>query len=105
MCKEIFCVECLENVASKKVNLPETFDIRGESIDVDSTYYQCPNCGELMYDSETPSENLEEADAEYRVRKNILTAEEIIEVRSEERRVGKECRCRERRGREERKRK
>jgi len=81
MCKEIFCVECLENVASKKVNLPETFDIRGESIDVDSTYYQCPNCGELMYDPETPSENLEEAYAEYRVRKNILTAEEIIEFR------------------------
>src|SRR5690625_3033829 len=79
MCKEIFCVECLENVASKKVNLPETLDIRGESIDVDATYYQCPDCGEMMYDPETPSENLEEAYAEYRVRKNILTAEEIIE--------------------------
>src|SRR5690625_807753 len=34
-----------------------------------------------MYDPETLSENLEEAYAEYRVRKNILIAEEIIELR------------------------
>src|SRR5690625_8022513 len=80
MCKEIFCVECLENVASKKGNLSETFNIRGESIDVDSTYYQCPNCGELMYDPEALSENFEEAYAVHRVSKNILIADDIIDL-------------------------
>lgn len=61
MCKDIFCVECLEDVISKQVNMTETFDIKGVKIIVESIYYQCPDCGELMYDPENPSENLEKA--------------------------------------------
>lgn len=81
MCKDVFCVECLENVSAKKVSMTEAVDIRGERINVDSIYYQCPDCGELMYVPENPSVNLEKAYAEYRLRKKILKTEEIIELR------------------------
>ena len=35
--------------------MTETFDITGVKIIVESIYYQCPDCGELMYDPENPS--------------------------------------------------
>lgn len=81
MFKEIFCTECLDTVRAQKITKNEVFTIKDEHIEVESMYYQCPDCGELMYDTDNPSANIEKAYNEYRVRKNLLMPEEIISIR------------------------
>ncbi|WBX81274.1 DUF4065 domain-containing protein [Virgibacillus salarius] len=81
MFKNMFCTCCLEEVEASKINTTEIFDIKGEKIQVESTYYKCPVCDELMYDNENPSENINKAYNEYRNLKNILKPEEIIDIR------------------------
>lgn len=81
MYKEMFCTECLEDVKAEKINTIETFNIKDEKIDVGSVYYECPECGELMYNPENPSENIEKAYEEFRLRKNLLKPEEIQDIR------------------------
>lgn len=77
----MFCTDCLEDVKAEKVNITETFNIKGEKIQVESNYYKCSICEELMYNVENPSENIEKAYDEYRVRKNLLKPEEIKDIR------------------------
>lgn len=81
MSKELFCTECLELVIGEEVNKNETFNIRGEYVTVNSSYFKCPHCEELIYDPEDSSANLEKAYNEYRIRKKILMPDEIKAVR------------------------
>lgn len=81
MNKNHFCPVCLDIKSFKDVYNDEYFDIRGESIKVNSHYLQCNDCAEKILDPSDEDENFKQAYAIYRKKKNLLFPEEILELR------------------------
>ncbi|WP_062355049.1 type II TA system antitoxin MqsA family protein [Bacillus kwashiorkori] len=81
MAFEHFCPECLETRGFESIFIEEDYPVKNEVITIDSHYYKCNECGELILDPENEDENYVNAYNEYRKRKNLLFPEEIIEIR------------------------
>lgn len=76
-----FCPECLELRNFKEVYEDETFNVKGEKINIRSRYLECEECAEVISDPENPDENFIKAYDEYRSRKNLLQPSEIKKIR------------------------
>jgi putative zinc finger/helix-turn-helix YgiT family protein len=74
------CPICGEGATLQPVEQTETFEVRGEAIEVQSIVMQCPQCGEEMLRPEDP-DPVDRAFREYRKRHNLLQPEEIRELR------------------------
>lgn len=74
------CPICGEGATLQPVEQTETFEVRGETIEVQSIVMQCPQCGEDMLRPEDP-DPVDRAFREYRKRHNLLQPEEIRELR------------------------
>lgn len=81
MAYEHFCPECLEMRGFDSVFIEEEYPVKNEVITIESHYYKCNECGELILNPENPDENYVNAYNEYRKRKNLLFPEEIVELR------------------------
>ena len=75
-----FCIEC-ESTFIEKVTKPEEFNIRGDRITVEVTYYHCKDCGVNFEDLNDDNDYLDTAYRIYREKHNMLQPEDIKELR------------------------
>ena len=77
----MFCPNCLTDQDVEYLVRPETFVVRGEPVEVQSTIVRCRACGNEILDTALANETLKAANEVYRKRHGLLTSEEISEVR------------------------
>ena len=73
-----YCEECGREVETKVITKRESYDVCGESIEVDAQILVCAECGE-EFDNAT----LIRAYNEYRRRHKLLLPEEIKKIREQ----------------------
>ena len=78
-----YCEECGREVETKVVTKRESYDVCGESIEVDSQILVCAECGEEFYCEELDNATLIRAYNEYRRRHKLLLPEEIKKIREQ----------------------
>ena len=78
---EVYCVNCRDERDVRIEKRRESFDVRGESTEVESSVAVCLTCGEDVYVEELDGHNLGRAYDAYRRRHDLLTAAEIKEMR------------------------
>ena len=76
-----YCEECGKEVETKVITKKETYNVCGESIEVDAQILVCAECGEELYCEQFDNITLVNAYNEYRRRHKLLTPEEIREIR------------------------
>jgi len=76
-----YCAECLEDSEFTPVETKKVFDIRGESIEIMVTRFQCSCCGEIIPDPYLEEQYFAQAYSEYRQRKGLLQPDEMIGIR------------------------
>lgn len=59
----------------------ETYNVRGEYVEIESEVRVCQYCNEALYDEQLDSMNIEKAFNVYRKENNFMSMEEIVEVR------------------------
>lgn len=72
-----YCEECGREVETKVITKRESYDVCGESIEVDAQILVCAECGEEFYCEELDNATLIRAYNEYRRRHKLLLPEEI----------------------------
>ena len=78
-----YCEECGREVETKIIVKKETYDICGETIEVDAQVLVCVECGEEFFSEELDNATLVRAYNEYRKRHKLLFPEEIKEIREQ----------------------
>jgi len=78
-----YCEECGREVDTKVITKKETYDVCGESIEVDAQILVCAECGEEFYCEELDNATLIRAYNEYRRRHKLLLPEEIKKIREQ----------------------
>lgn len=78
-----YCEECGREVETKVIIKRETYDVCGESIEVDAQVLVCAGCGEEFYCEELDNATLIKAYNEYRRRHKLLLPEEIKKIREQ----------------------
>lgn len=78
--KEI-CPNCEDYADISVIKKTEEFMVRGESINVEVSFFQCMDCKEEFINPSDASCGLKEAYREYRQLHNIMQPEEILELR------------------------
>ncbi len=78
-----YCEECRREVETKEILKKETYDVCGESIEVDARVLVCAECGEEFYCEEFDNATLIKAYNEYRRRHKLLLPEEIKNIREQ----------------------
>ncbi len=78
-----YCEECGREVETKVITKKETYDVCGESIEVDAQVLVCAECGEEFYCEEFDNETLIHAYNEYRRKHKLLLPEEIKKIREQ----------------------
>jgi putative zinc finger/helix-turn-helix YgiT family protein len=78
-----YCEECGREVETKIVTKRESYDVCGETIEVDAQILVCVECGEEFYCEELDSATLVHAYNEYRRRHKLLLPEEIKKIREQ----------------------
>lgn len=78
---EKYCVQCDKDEDFIVLERNETYDIRGENIQVKTGVLKCGKCGLEFFDDAFTGSALREAYNEYRRRKNIPSPDEIKELR------------------------
>lgn len=76
-----FCPDCLERQEFVEVSYDEDFHIKQETITVNSSYLKCTECSNEILIPGKEDDNIQEAYTIYRQRKNLLTPEEIKNIR------------------------
>lgn len=76
-----YCEECGKEVETKVISKKETYDVCGESVEVDAQVLVCAACGEEFYYEEFDNATLVRAYNEYRRRHKLLLPEEIKSLR------------------------
>lgn len=71
-----FCEECGKEVETKVVIKKETYDVYGESIEVEAQVLTCAECGEEFFCEEFDNATLINAYKAYRKRHKLLLPEE-----------------------------
>lgn len=75
-----YCIECGEPLTT--TNDPVEYLVRGERVAVEGLVYEkCSGCAEEYYPAGVANEIQRRANDEYRRRHNLLTGEEIKEIR------------------------
>lgn len=76
-----YCQNCkLENKTTIR-EMEETYSVRGESINILAMVRVCSKCNKPIFDEELDSQNIERAFDKYRINHDILTAEQIEDLR------------------------
>ena len=78
-----YCEECGREVETKVITKRESYDVCGESIEVDAQILVCAECGEEFYCEELDNATLIRAYNEYRRRHKLLLPEEIKRIREQ----------------------
>lgn len=78
--KSIYCPKCDKRVETEVKEMMTSLTVK--KIDVRARQFKaiCPNCGETIADEEISRANLESAFAAYRIKKHLLSPEEIREA-------------------------
>ena len=76
-----YCEECGKEVNTKIITKKETYEVCGESIEVEAKVLVCSECGEEFFCEELDNATLVDAYNEYRRRHKLLFPEEIKEIR------------------------
>lgn len=78
-----YCEECGREVETKVITKKESYDVCGESIEVDARILVCTDCGEEFYCEELDNATLVLAYNEYRRKHKLLLPEEIKKIREQ----------------------
>ena len=78
-----YCEECGREVETKVITKRESYDVLGESIEVNAEILVCAECGEEFYCEELDNATLIRAYNEYRRRHKLLLPEEIKKIREQ----------------------
>ncbi len=78
-----YCEECGREAETKVITKKESYDVCGESIEVDTRVLVCADCGEEFYCEELDNATLVLAYNEYRRRHKLLLPEEIRKIREQ----------------------
>ena len=78
-----YCEECGREVETKVITKRESYDVCGESIEVDAQILVCAECGEEFYCEELDNATLIRAYNEYRRKHKLLLPEEIKKIREQ----------------------
>lgn len=78
-----YCDECGREVETKIIVQKETYDVCGESIEVDAQVLVCADCEEELYCEELDNATLIHAYNEFRNRHKLLFPEEIKKIREQ----------------------
>lgn len=76
------CYQCACEQDALVISQRETFQVKGEPIEVVSQVLTCSVCQEELFSEELDSKNLERAYREYRNKHNYLSPTQIKEIRS-----------------------
>mgnify|MGYP002766380872 CR=1 FL=1 len=76
-----YCDVCNKVVQTDIVTMRETYEVFGESVDVDARVMVCTECGEDLFCEELDNTTLLTVYNTYRKRHNLLMPEEIRHVR------------------------
>ena len=80
---EKYCEECKKEVLTSIVEKTETYEVCGESIEVQAQVLVCAECGEELFCEELDNAALVKAYNEYRRRHKLLLPEEIKAIREQ----------------------
>lgn len=69
------CPKCNTKNSIVTITLPEEYEVRGEAIQVDTTFLQCKECGEEFYSPE--NDPFEAAYRIYRSQNNMVQPEDL----------------------------
>ena len=61
-----YCDKCQRNVETKIITKKETYNVRGEMVDVDAQILTCADCGEELFCEELDNDTLVRAYNKYR---------------------------------------
>lgn len=78
---DTYCPECDEPVRAEIVARVETLPVKGEPIEYPSYVPVCPSCGEEIGDSRVEQENFDTAFRIYCRKHDLVTKDEIIQLR------------------------
>lgn len=78
-----YCDECGRDVETTIITKKETYDVCGETIEVDAQVLVCADCGEEFCSEELDNATLVSAYNEYRRRHKLLLPEEIKKIREQ----------------------
>ncbi|HAX51409.1 MAG TPA: hypothetical protein DIW17_11720 [Clostridiales bacterium] len=78
-----YCEECGREVNTKIVTKRESYNVCGETIEVDAQILVCADCGEEFYCEELDNATLVNAYNEYRRKHKLLLPEEIKKIREQ----------------------
>lgn len=78
-----YCEKCGREVNTKIITKKESYNVCGESIEVDAQILVCAHCGEEFFCEELDSVTLSNAYNEYRRRHKLLFADEIKQIREQ----------------------
>ena len=78
-----YCEECGKEVQTKIITKKESYDILGESIEVNAQVCVCADCGEEFYCEELDNATLVSTYNEYRKKHKLLLPDEIKKIREQ----------------------
>ena len=78
-----YCEECGKEFETRIITKKESYDVCGETIEVDAQVLVCTECGEEFYSEELDNATLVQAYNEYRRRHKLLLPEEIKKIREQ----------------------
>lgn len=81
MKKSVYCLPCRKNVGADVVERKETYTVKGEPIEVLAQVAVCPQCKQDHYDDELDFQTQQSVFNQYRQKHNLLSPEEIKEIR------------------------
>jgi putative zinc finger/helix-turn-helix YgiT family protein len=76
-----FCPKCEKYVEAYVKKCNESFPVRGEFIEVESSVLYCEKCGNQIFNEEIDERNLQKAYASYRCKHDLLSSQQIKEIR------------------------
>ena len=78
-----YCEECGRDVETKIITKKESYNVCGETIEVNAQVLVCADCGEEFFCEELDNKTLITAYSEYRRRHKLLLPEEIKKIREQ----------------------
>lgn len=79
--ENLYCPRCEKLVEIEVRATRETYDVRGEQIEIDAQVAYCLACHEQIFHEGLDSKNLDKVYHEFRRRRGVLTPEEIRDLR------------------------
>jgi putative zinc finger/helix-turn-helix YgiT family protein len=76
-----YCPECDCERNTRKVQREETYEVKGEKINITEEVLKCDVCGTTIYNSDLDSKNLDQVYDIYRQKKGLMGPTEIKELR------------------------